>query len=197
MTWTVHNADCEVPTVSKWKNIIKAAQSALIHGGKWLDELPAIVIEICDTEAWKTCKDRNGEVFSSFSDMISAELPEGFGITVPKLRKLVAGTIAERPLAVAVGEEQATTVVQGKHRSSLSDNEEALQGTSAAYLLRRLSRMDGDWLDRYEAGEFPSVRQAAIAAGIVKVPGGLDRLRAAWKKATKDERLTFLEEATP
>lgn len=42
-----------------------------------------------------------------------------------------------------------------------------------------------------------AVRQAAIAAGIVKVPGGLDRLRAAWKKATKDERLAFLEEITP
>ena len=70
-------------------------------------------------------------------------------------------------------------------------------GNEAAYLLRRLSRIDGNWLARYEAGEFPSVRQAAIAAGIVKVPGGLDRLRAAWKKATKDERLAFLEEATP
>jgi len=42
-----------------------------------------------------------------------------------------------------------------------------------------------------------AVRQAAIAAGIVKVPGGLDRLRAAWKKATKDERLAFLEEIAP
>ena len=183
--------------MSKWKNIIKAAQSALIHGGKWLDELPEIVLEICDTKAWKTCKDRNGKTFKNFTQMIAAELPEGFGITVPKLRKLVAGTIAERPLAVAVGEEQGASVVPGKHRSSLSDNEEASQGTGSAYLLRRLSRMDGDWLARYEAGEFPSVRKAAIAAGIVKVPGGIDRLRAAWKKATKDERLAFLEEITP
>ena len=42
-----------------------------------------------------------------------------------------------------------------------------------------------------------AVRQAAIAAGIFKVPGALDRLRAAWKKATKDERVAFLEEITP
>lgn len=180
--------------MSKWKNIIKAAQAALIHGGKWLDELPAIVVEICDTEAWKTGKDRNGEVFSSFTDMISAELPEGFGITVPKLRKLVAGTIAERPLAVAVGEEQATTVVPGKHRSPLPSNEEASQGNGSAYLLRRLSRIDGNWLARYEAGEFPSVRQAAIAAGIVKVPTVIDRLRSAWKKASPADRLAFMEE---
>jgi len=185
--------------VSKWKNIIKAAQSALIHGGKWLDELPAIVVEICDTEAWKSCKDRKGDVFKSFTAMISAELPEGLGITVEKLRKLVAGTVADRPLAVAVGEEQGETVKKGPKpkRDSLSDNESSSQGTGSAYLLRRLSRMGGDWLARYEAGEFKSVRAAAIAAGIVKVPSVIDKLRAAWKKATKEERLAFLEEIAP
>jgi hypothetical protein len=57
--------------------------------------------------------------------------------------------------------------------------------------------MDGDWLKRYEAGEFKSVRAAAIAAGIVKVPTVIDKLRAAWKKATKEERLAFLEEIAP
>jgi len=181
--------------VSKWKNIIKAAQSALIHGGKWLDELPAIVVEICETEAWKTCKDRNGKTFRNFTDMIAAELPEGLGITVGKLRKLVAGTVADRPLAVAVGEEQATTVVQGSHLSMRKKSQTG--GTGAEYLLRRLSRMDGDWLARYEAGEFKSVRAAAIAAGIVKVPTVIDKLRAAWKKATKEERLAFLEEIAP
>jgi len=185
--------------VSKWKNIIKAAQSALIHGGKWLDELPAIIVEICDTEEWKSCKDRKGDVFKSFTAMISAELPEGLGSTVEKLRKLVAGTVAERPLAVAVGEEQAT-VNQGD-RTDLEPHAVGMklkQGSNqSAYLLRRLSRMDGDWLARYEAGEFKSVRQAAIAAGIVKVPTVIDKLRTAWKKATKEERLAFLEEISP
>jgi hypothetical protein len=182
--------------VSKWKNIIKAAQSALIHGGKWLDELPAIVVEICDTEAWKTCKDRNGEVFSSFTDMICAELPEGFGITVPKLRKLVAGTIAERPLAVAVGEEQATTVKPGRPDEEKRSNGTNIQtsGNGSEYLLRRLAKTAPEFVDRYEAGEFPSVRQAAIAAGIVKVPTVMDRLRSAWKKASPADRLAFMEE---
>jgi hypothetical protein len=185
--------------VSKWKNIIKAAQSALIHGGKWLDELPAIVVEICDTEAWKSCKDRKGDVFKSFTAMIAAELPEGLGITVEKLRKLVAGTVAERPLAVAVGEQQGETKQGERTDIPLRSNRTKFQtsGTGAEYLLRRLSRMDGDWLKRYEAGEFKSVRAAAIAAGIVKVPTVIDKLRAAWKKATKEERLAFLEEIAP
>jgi len=90
---------------------------------------------------------------------------------------------------------QADTVVPGKHRSPLSDNEETTQGTGSAYLLRRLARLGGDWLDRYEAGEFASVRQAAIAAGIVKVPSVLDKLRKLWAKASKADRRTFMEEA--
>lgn len=41
-------------------------------------------------------------------------------------------------------------------------------GNSSGYLLRRLARDHPDILDRYEAGEFKSVRAAAKVAGIVK-----------------------------
>ena len=41
-----------------------------------------------------------------------------------------------------------------------------------------------------------SVRQAAIAAGIVKVPTALDRLLKLWAKLTPAERKQFLEEIT-
>ena len=39
-----------------------------------------------------------------------------------------------------------------------------------------------------------AVRQAAIAAGIVKVPGVLDQLRKIWAKATEADRRTFMDE---
>lgn len=39
-----------------------------------------------------------------------------------------------------------------------------------------------------------AVRQAAIAAGIVKVPAVIDRLRSAWKRASPADRLAFMEE---
>lgn len=90
---------------------------------------------------------------------------------------------------------EAETVVQGKRRSSLSDKEETPSGgTGSAYLLRRLARLGDDWMDRYEAGEFASVRQAAIAAGIVKVPSVLDQLRKLWAKASEADRRTFMDE---
>lgn len=39
-----------------------------------------------------------------------------------------------------------------------------------------------------------AVRQAAIAAGIVKVPSVLDQLRKLWAKATEADRRTFMDE---
>lgn len=41
-----------------------------------------------------------------------------------------------------------------------------------------------------------SVRQAAIAAGIVKVPSVIDQLRKLWAKATEADRRTFMDEVS-
>ena len=53
-----------------------------------------------------------------------------------------------------------------------------------------------DIASRMEAGEFASVRQAAIAAGIVKVPSVLDKIRTLWAKATEADRRTFMDEVS-
>ena len=67
-----------------------------------------------------------------------------------------------------------------------------LLGAGPAYLAARLRR-------DHPSAEFDeavrgSVRQAAIAAGIVKVPTALDRLLKLWAKATPAERKQFLEQ---
>ena len=66
-------------------------------------------------------------------------------------------------------------------------------GTGSEYLLRRLAKTAPDFLDRYEAGEFKSVRAASIAAGHIKVATVLEVLEKAWAKATAAERATFLQ----
>ncbi len=50
-----------------------------------------------------------------------------------------------------------------------------------------------DILERMKAGEFRSVRAAAIAAGIVKVPTRLQQLQRVWKKLSAKEREDFFE----
>lgn len=67
-------------------------------------------------------------------------------------------------------------------------------GTSADYLTARLKRDHDAIFQRLAAGEFDSVREAAIAAGIVKVPSVLDQLRKLWAKASDADRRTFMDE---
>jgi len=106
----------------------------------------------------------------------------------------VTGTDVAGVRATLAGKarKQAKNVKQGKH---LLDNIKKIDdggGTSQEYLLRRLARTHPDILDAYERGDYPSVRQAAIAAGIVKVPTSLDQLQKLWAKATEEERANFL-----
>ena len=92
---------------------------------------------------------------------------------------------------------QAVEVRQGqpKKESIRSNRTNTLQksGTGSEYLLRRLAKTAPDFLDRYEAGEFKSVRAASIAAGHIKVATVLEVLEKAWAKATAAERATFLQ----
>ena len=44
------------------------------------------------------------------------------------------------------------------------------------------------------AGEFKGVRAAAIEAGIIKPPTGLEQLRRAWNRATDEEKRAFIQE---
>ena len=64
-------------------------------------------------------------------------------------------------------------------------------GNGSDFLLRRLAKTAPDILDRYEAGEFKSVRAASIAAGHIKVATVLERLLKLWEKATEAERAEF------
>lgn len=65
-------------------------------------------------------------------------------------------------------------------------------GPSPAYLAARLRRDHPDAV--FDESVRGSVRQAAIAAGIVKVPSVLDKLRKLWAKASEADRRTFMEE---
>lgn len=64
--------------------------------------------------------------------------------------------------------------------------------TQAAYLAARLRRDHPDAV--FDESVRGSVRQAAIAAGIVKVHGVLDQLRKLWAKATEADRQAFMDE---
>ena len=65
-------------------------------------------------------------------------------------------------------------------------------GTTNDYLAARLRRDHPDAV--FDESVRGSVRQAAIAAGIVKVPSVLEKLRKTWAKASEADRRTFMDE---
>ena len=64
-------------------------------------------------------------------------------------------------------------------------------GTDPTYLARRMMRDAPEIFAQLEAGKFPSVRAAAIAAGIVKVPTPLEVAKRAWAKLGAEDRREF------
>jgi AraC-like DNA-binding protein len=76
-------------------------------------------------------------------------------------------------------------------------DESAVTGLSTAtiYRQRRLKAERPELWAEVEAGT-KSTHAAAIAAGIVKAPSVLDKLRKLWAKASEADRRTFMEEIT-
>lgn len=77
-------------------------------------------------------------------------------------------------------------------------------GTSAEYLTRKIARDRPDILERMKAGEFRSVRQAAIEAGIIKPKPTVAKtkdyraiLELINASLTEDEKLALAEEMAP
>jgi hypothetical protein len=193
------------------ETVVRAAQHALIHGGQFLETLPKMVLKIGKGRLWDKLKPRGRDAFAEFSDFATHPLPDGLGCDIGRLIDLCKGhNKAVKFLEAQRGREDGGTKnddgesVPGKVKRGRPAGSENLSnrkniqkgGTGAEYLLRRLARLGDGWIDRYEAGEFMSVRQAAIAAGIVKVPSVLDQLRKLWSKATEADRRTFLDGVT-
>lgn len=82
----------------------------------------------------------------------------------------------------------------GKRQKGQGDNVTLKRGNSPKFLAARLRRDHPDAV--FDESVRGSVRQAAIAAGIVKVPSVLDQLRKLWAKASDADRRTFMDEVT-
>jgi hypothetical protein len=74
------------------------------------------------------------------------------------------------------------------------------RGANTADLTSRLARDHPQVLARLQAGEFPSVRAAAKAAGLIPEWTPLEQLERAWRRAPPEDRAAFLalrQSATP
>lgn len=128
--------------------------------------------------------------FDGFTGLVEAAKHIGYRDPIPFqhaeeiARRIKAGVARAEPLA-PVGRPSGEAV---KGDVVTINN----KGNAADYLLRRLARDNPDQLAAYERGEHRSVRQAAIAAGIVRVDLVRDALRLI-RRMTPDQRATLRE----
>ena len=144
---------------------------------------------------------------NSLRELIEAPMPTGIGSTVEIIRKLLqlphkAEWNADerqrmddlrRQVEDLVTPEAATHGGDRKSDEYQVDDVNSIgAGNSATYLTARLKRDRPDIAERLVAGEFKSVRAAAIEAGIVKEPTVKEQLVKLWKKASDDDKQFFL-----
>lgn len=178
-------------------DVVRAAQMAISHGGHWLKELPLDILNIGRKKLWREIKPRNRDAFRDFCDFCQHQLPDGLGCDINRLIRLCdTNSEAQLWLRSELAGSQAVTVKTGnnQHTEDLY-NIKVLPakygGTGAPYLLRRLAKTQPAIVKRYEAGEFPSVRAAAIAAGIIKIPSAIDVAVKAYLKLSTPDRSKF------
>jgi hypothetical protein len=121
--------------------------------------------------------------YPSRDAMLDAEL----GALSPTQKRVLA-RITEAPDMVGAG---ARTDLQP---SSIRRRFLPAAGHSTARLAARLKRNYPDICARIAAGEFPSIRAAAKAAGIIHDKTPLDQLRHWWRKADAVAQQTFRQE---
>ena len=185
------------------KDPIKVAQECLFEGTESLFRtFPMAIKRIINEKLWAERTDRNGDHFKSFKDF--ALHPLWHGLEVGSIRKL-KDFVQEDPDVVNLVEREATE--EGKGPGAPEGNQNAAKGennpdnvrielqgnqygNNSDYLLSRLKRDAPDIAEDYFSGKYPSVRQAAIAAGIVKVP---TPYQTALKAVTKLSRSEWLE----
>lgn len=108
----------------------------------------------------------DGEPFASFEAFCTAPTPWGLGYDAGVLRRI----IHERESAQARAAVAEPLANPGGDRKSpeYQGSDTTLIGRGADYLTARIARDRPDILERMKSGEFRSVRQAAMEAGIVK-----------------------------
>jgi hypothetical protein len=172
-----------------------------------LDVLMFRIHRMADVEGWRRLKNKQGRPFASLTEFLTEKPIEGIGMNVDKVSDVIAAL--KKPAEVVRVTQAAGAKVhpgpgRGKKRNAsdalafpngkpVADTSIPLGSTSAARLAARIKRdASPEFVARVERGEFPSMRAAAIAAGVLKVPTTLELAQRAFAKLSPTEQAQFL-----
>ena len=159
------------------------------------DRIEGFLQPFIQAEGWKQLTNEHDRPFRTYSEFCQTRYPYGLGMAPEAIDQIIAD--AKRSAQEIAADPEVKPIPAngevGKGRSS-NDIRPNQHGTSVDYLVRRLKRDAPEIADALGRGEFPSARAAGIAAGIIKVPTPLERIRKEWAKLNDEERAAFLEE---
>jgi hypothetical protein len=148
------------PGSEPWAVAVRLELQGRYHDWQSRRESVLRLVSLLDEhKGWSALRDRNGDPFASLEHFVTEPEPFGLGYDDQRVRVVMQAQDA-RPLAA-----------NGEIGNSRSNNDKtyspATHGTNSAYLTARIARDRPDVLARMQAGEFRSVRAAAIEAGII------------------------------
>jgi hypothetical protein len=183
---------------------VREAQQCHMRASSWLGQVfPELLRVIIAEESWRGRVDKQGNPFGSFYEFATYRLPRGLGLhgqdgalTYEDAIRYCEVMPANRGAAQLVRQQVPAVGGHGGKRDAGQGVENTLQrgSTNSTYLTARLKRDAPEIAERLAAGEFRSVRAAAIEAGIVKVPSVEDRIRKLWAKLDRKTQSRLWQE---
>jgi hypothetical protein len=166
----------------------------------WDPEQPFLLADSVDF-SWKTGRVRR---YASFEDFYQRELESTWGKwsdLQETWKKVAKGELTdEQGKAQVMANAQPMPEQEigieggkagpGRGKKTADDVSRFTHGNSTSYLAARLKRDAPEIAARID--DFPSIRAAALAAGIIRKRTPLELLEAAWRKASEAERAAFL-----
>ena len=142
-----------------------------------------------------------GRNFFIWEAFCTTPQPHGLGYSQEAIDAIVAGRASISVQDRAVQAQPEPTPGGDRRSEAARENQgsrSTLIGRASDYRVARIARDRPDILARMKAGEFPSVRQAAQAAGIVKKrvsveTSALGFIRAAFAQLSPDERAQVID----
>ncbi len=175
-------------------------------GEQMKNDFPNTLRVAIESEAWKEFTDAAGKPFANLVDWLHYTFPNGLsmgdGDHVIKYEEAILLTEKAAPDVHKVLLEHAPGKGRGGDRKSEKAKNQKCAHTfdrngkthNKVVLSARLAQEKPNFYDDYLTGKYKSVRAAAEAAGLVK-PGHdpMMRVKAYWKKLTKEQRAEFME----
>ena len=182
-------------TPKQANDLVDSLWEAVNHGGRALSEVPSIVSNILVSGAWKRRAIRTGEIITHnrFVDFITTKPLAGCGWKPDMVESLIRDNAETLVLWREAMKGKEGGDKKGKTTCYNITGDKSRTGTSRSYTLARLKHQKPELFQEVVDGKL-SANAAAIAAGFRKKRSPLQNLRAAWAKATADERRQFLSE---